>query len=102
MKIIQVVPGISSEAAGTTYYIWNLCNSLLKQHQMVELHVLNADNEEKNGLIIKGYPKHYFPHPMLGASPEMLRGLRFACRHADIIHDNSLWMMPTVNLLTSF
>ena len=96
MKIIQVVPGISSEAAGTTYYIWNLCNSLLKQHQMVELHVLNADNEEKNGLIIKGYPKHYFPHPMLGASPEMLRGLRFACRHADIIHDNSLWMMPNI------
>ena len=96
MKIIQVIPDIKSESAGPTYYILGLCRSLTVLQQNVELHLLKSDYSPNEPYIIKEYPVHKFPHPALGRSPEMMQGLREACQTADIIHDNSLWMMPNI------
>ena len=96
MKIIQVIPDIKSEAAGPTYYMLGLCRSLKMLNQDVELHLLRSGVASQETFPVKEYPKHFLPHPSLGRSPEMCSGLRAACGNADIVHNNSLWMMPNI------
>jgi hypothetical protein len=96
MKIIQVVPGISSESAGPSYSVVGLCRALEYTGETVELHLLGAVPKSAKTLNVINYPKHKFPHPFLGWSPEMKKGLKAACNNADIIHNNSLWMMPNI------
>lgn len=95
MKIIQIVPGIKDESAGPSYYMLGLCRSLKILNQDIELHLL-CSNSLQESFKIKVYPKHFLPHPSLGRSPEMYSGLRAACGNADIVHNNSLWMMPNI------
>lgn len=96
MRIIQVVPSIALESSGPSYSVPGLCGALAEQGGDVELHVLDPVSELKRNYTVVTYPRHTFPHPALGRSPEMLLGLKRACRSADIIHSNSLWMMPNI------
>ena len=96
MKIIQVVPEILSESAGPSYSVVELCRALEYTGETVELHLLGSVPRSAKTLNVINYPKHKFPHPFLGWSPEMKKGLKAACNNADIIHNNSLWMMPNI------
>lgn len=96
MKIIQVVPSIALESSGPAYTVPGLCGALADQGGDVELHVLDSVPKLKRNYNVVTYPRHTFPHPSLGRSPEMLDGLKKACKKANIIHNNSLWMLPNI------
>ena len=96
MKVIQVVPDIAHESSGVSSTILSMCRGLFNAKCDVELY--------SNGLP-KGMSFPYmavecaakkFPAARLGRSPEMYARLKVACKTADVIHNNSLWMMPNV------
>lgn len=95
MKIIQVIPHICNESSGPTYYMLNLCKALGKCDVVVETHSL-VEAPRVEGFKTRVYPQHRFPMHGLGRSPEMLKRLREVAQTSDIIHNNSLWMMPNV------
>ena len=96
MKVLQVVPHIGEESSGPSYSVPGLCRGLAENGVETRLSFLGKVPERLKGEKYKAisYPQH--DKLNLGWSPEMLRGLREACRTADIIHSNSLWMMPNV------
>ena len=96
MKIIQVVPSIGEESAGPSYSVPALAKGICLNDVDVELHFLDdVPAHVKNGPYkVVNYPRHDSIN--LGWSPEMYRGLKKACQTADIIHNNSIWMLPNV------
>lgn len=100
MKVIQVIPSIQAESAGPSYSVPALANGISLNNVDVELHFLdNVPNHLKNSPYkVVNYPRCDFLN--LGYSPEMYKGLRKACQTADIIHNNSIWMLP--NLYSSW
>lgn len=96
MKILQVIPSIADEASGPTYYMLRMGNALVAADVDIELHTLMPlPMSSANSIFpIKGYPRH--DKLNLGISPEMKNGLFKASRRAEIIHNNSLWMMPNI------
>lgn len=74
----------------------NICCELAKTDNDVELHALGSIPQIGGKYKTISYPRHQFPHPALGRSPEMLKGLKSTCVNADIVHSNSLWMMPNI------
>lgn len=96
MKVIQVVPSIGKEAAGPSYSVPGLCRGLQANGVTTELHFLD---EMPDHLLAASYQVVNYPRQdkiNLGWSPRMLQGLKEACQATDIIHSNSLWMMPNV------
>lgn len=96
MKIVQVVPGAVSEASGPDCYVLHLCKTLASCGERVELHLLETGLKGKFPFPVYTYPRHFFPHPLMGRSPEMRRGLIESARNADVIHNSSLWMYPNI------
>lgn len=96
MKVVQVVPGITVEASGPSYSVPSLCRGLKNLGCDVSLHFLWGIPDKTFDFPVFTYKVHKFPHPYLGRSPEMLQGLMQSCKSADIIHNNSLWMLPNV------
>ena len=96
MKVIQIVPSLAAESSGPSYSVPALCHGLKANGCDVSLHFLGDTPVREFTYSVTAYPTRSFPHPRLGRSPEMLQGLKIACRGADIIHNNSLWMMPNV------
>jgi len=96
MKVIQVVPFIGDESSGPAYSVPSLCRALSAIGVETELHVLAPLPQSVHDINCFSYPRHIFPHYALGRSPEMLRGLKDACKRNDIIHNHSLWMMPNI------
>lgn len=96
MRIIQVVPGIGDEAAGPSYSVPMLCQALHDNGAEVDVHVLSSSPDTTRRYQVRLHRHHTFPIRGLGRSPEMLAGLKVACRSADIIQTNSLWMMPNI------
>ena len=96
MKVIQIVPSLAAESSGPSYSVPALCHGLKANGCDVSLHFLGDTPAREFTYSVTAYPISSFPHPRLGRSPEMLRGLKSACKGADIIHNNSLWMMPNV------
>jgi len=96
MKIINVVPYIGDKANGPSYSVPRLCAALADGGASVEMHTLAPTGLLQAPFEIRAYPRHRFPHPDLGRSPEMLAGLKQACREADCIVNHSLWMYPNI------
>ena len=96
MKVIQVVPNISEESSGPSYTVPALCHSLKAAGCDVELHCISSRAHAFFDFPVFTYRKQFFPHPSLCRSPEMYTGLIRASRDADIIHTNSIWLMPNV------
>lgn len=96
MNVHQIVPGFSDEAAGPSYSVAGLCRGLVANDVMVTLHALTVPRNVEFSFRVQKYPLSRWPFHTLGRSPEMLNGIRKACNHADIIHNNSLWMLPNV------
>ena len=96
MKVLQIVPHVGEESSGPSYSVPGLCHGLAENGVETQLSFLGRVPErlksEKYTTI--SYPQH--DKFNLGWSPEMLKGLREACKSVDVIHDNSLWMMPNV------
>lgn len=96
VKVIQVVPSIGEECAGPSYSVPGLVRGLRNNNVETTLHFLDEIPSHLKDIShnVFNYPRH--DQLNLGWSPEMLNGLKKACRSADIIHNNSLWMMPNV------
>ena len=75
MKVEQIVPAIAEEASGPSYSVPGLCRGLAQSGVDVRLHVLSPVPALTGGFQVASYPRHAFPHPRFGRSPEMLNGL---------------------------
>lgn len=95
MKILQIVTNIDYESNGLSQTMEAICRSLSADGADVELHSLLPLKREFPFKSVT-YRQAHFPHPHLGRSPEMLKGLREACKTADIAHINGLWQFPDV------
>ncbi len=96
MKVVQVVPGIAHESSGVSYTMLSICKGLYNSGCDV---LLCATGLPKG--IVMPYkmvecPTLGFPDPRLGRSPEMYKLLKKECQSSNIIHSNSLWMMPNI------
>lgn len=93
MKVIQTVSYISVESSGPSYSVPGLCRGLKANGVNVELHT----REPSSGADFD-YPLYIYPNGRWGAflerSPAMAAGLKKACRAADIIQANGVWMLP--------
>ena len=96
MKVLQIVPSIGQESSGPSYSVPRLCHGLAESGVETQLCFLGEMPErlKHENYSAISYPQH--DKFNLGWSLEMLKGLREACQTADIIHNNSLWMMPNV------
>lgn len=96
MKVLQVVPHVGAESSGPSYSVPMLCHGLAECGVGTQLCFLGEMPErlKHENYAAISYPQH--DKFNLGWSPEMLKGLREVCRTVDVIHDNSLWMMPNV------
>lgn len=96
MKALHTIPYIGNEASGPAYSTPRLCSAICDAGVEVELHVLAPKPQCDFNFTIKDYPRHRFPTPKLGRSPEMREGVYSAAKDADIIHNHSFWMFPNV------
>ena len=96
MKVIQVVPRAFSNANGVSVCVQSMCYGLHNAGVKVSLHALDTPPDAVFPFEAVGYNRSAFPCRAIGRSQDMLRGLQNACKDADIIHTNGLWMMPTV------
>lgn len=84
MNAVQVIPSVSAESSGPSYYMARMKQVLEGSGVNVELCTL--DN----------FPSRWNRLCHLGVSSAMYRRLRHVAAYVDIIHNNSLWMMPNV------
>jgi len=96
MKVVQVVPTIGDESSGPSYSVPGLCRGLVENGCDVSLYFSGKIPAREFPFPIHACPVKRFPHPRIGRSPEMQKGLKEACKAADIIHNNSFWMFPNV------
>lgn len=96
MKVIHVVPAISAESAGPSYSVPALCRGLQKAGCDVTLCFNGESQYIGGGVEVRKFKAHRFPTLKLGRSPKMLEYLKEQCRTADIIHNNSVWMLPNI------
>ncbi len=94
MKMVHVVPHIDKEAAGPSYSVPRLCESLAVRGHEVELSCLAARGAIP-GVTLDLHPQW----PVLGRfaiSTSLARALHAKARHVDIVHNHSLWSMVNV------
>lgn len=94
MKLVHVVPHVDEEAAGPSYSVPRLCESLAARGHEVELSCLAARGE------IPGVRLDLHSQwPILGRfaiSTRHARALRGKADRVDIVHNHSLWSMVNV------
>jgi glycosyltransferase involved in cell wall biosynthesis len=97
MRVIHVVPSVTEEAAGPSYTVPRLCESLIGSGVDVQLAVLDWAATPVRLPYLKAFPLGFGPR-RLGVSPKMRRWLKQEVRNGrvEIIHNHSLWMMPNV------
>ena len=94
MRLVHVVPHINEEAAGTSYVVPRLCESLAARGHEVELSCLAARGEVP-GVHLDLHPQW----PILGRfaiSTSHARALRCKADRVGIIHNHGLWSMVNV------
>ena len=98
MNIIQIVPSIAAESSGPSYSVPALCQGLVSVGCEVSLHFLDDVPSQLANVPyqVASYPRRELGLRNLGRSPAMFAGLMETARKAEIIHNNSLWMMPNV------
>lgn len=96
MKVIQVIPDYSTESSGPAYYIANMVRAL--RGNGVDAHIYSAENEKQSHPepYAHTFRRHTFPIPSMGRSPELLASLEKDIPSSDIVHSNSLWMLPNI------
>ena len=96
MKVIQVVPSIAHESSGVSYTMLSISRGLSNAGCDVSLYSTGLPMGVEFPCGAVECPVKAFPSVRLGRSPEMFRRLKVACKTADVIHSNSLWMMPNI------
>lgn len=94
MKLIHVVPHIDQEAAGPSYSVPRLCQSLAACGNEVELTCLAARGAIAN-VSLDIHPQW----PILSRfalSTSLARALRRKAKAVDVVHNHSLWSMVNV------
>lgn len=94
MKLIHVVPHIDQEAAGPSYSVPRLCQSLAACGNEVELTCLAARGDIP-GVALDCHPQW----PILGRfaiSTSLSRALGQKAQFVDVVHNHSLWSMVNV------
>lgn len=102
MRVIHVVPSIAEEAAGPSYSVPRLCESLIDNNVEVKLVALASVITSPNLPYLKTFSLGLGPK-RLGISPKMKNWLKQEVKsgHTDIIHNHSLWMMPNIYPLSA-
>ena len=98
MKLVHVVPHVAEEAAGPSYSVPNLCESLARRGHDVELSCLAARGDIPNVKV-----DIHREWPILrrfAISTSHAAALRSKAASADIVHNHSLWSM--VNVATGY
>ncbi len=95
LRVSHVVPQVDREASGAQVAVGSLCTALEQAGATVEVHALGAGTPEPRSFTVCTY-RAWPLLPRLGLSPEMARALRDVAGRADVMHSNSLWMMPNV------
>jgi len=96
MHVAVVIPYIGDKSSGPAHSVPGMCAGLNRSGVNVELHALNPLPSEVFPFATNGYPWRSFPYRPLGCSPDMRKALCRRAREVDIIHNNSLWMMPNI------
>jgi glycosyltransferase involved in cell wall biosynthesis len=94
MRVVHVVPHIDQEAAGPSYSVPRLCQSLAAGGHDVELSCLAARGDIP-GVVLDVHPQW----PVLGRfaiSFSLASVLRSKALSVDIVHNHSLWSMVNV------
>lgn len=94
MKLVHVVPHIDQEAAGPSYSVPRLCQSLAACGNEVELTCIAARGDIA-GVVLDLHPQW----PILGrfaVSTSLARALRQKAQAVDVVHNHSLWSMVNV------
>ena len=95
MKLIHIIPHINEEAAGPSYSVPRLCQSLALIGNKVELSCLAA-----NGKIPNVKVTIYSEWPVLknfAISTSLTNSLRLKSQEVDIVHNHSLWSMVNIS-----
>lgn len=95
MQVHHILPHIHEEASGPSYSVPALCRALAQLDTEVTLHVLEPKPETEDEFCVSAYPQWKLLRK-LGISPAMQNGLYASVKHADLVHNHSLWMMPNV------
>ena len=96
MKILQVIPHCDHESSGPTYYFINLCHALTNAGADVEACSLSSNRFPSQDFRSLVFPQSRFPFSRLGRSPQLAAYLERHIPNVDIVHNNSLWVMPNV------
>ena len=97
MKVVQVVPRIGDASSGPSQSVPGLSRALSDAGAEVDLYVLEPRPERVSFDRLTVFPSwHGKLFRRLGVSPKMKAALSQAARQVDVIHTNSLWMMPNV------
>ncbi len=94
MKLVHVVPHIDQEAAGPSYSVPRLCQSLAACGNEVELTCIAARGDIP-GVALDLHPQW----PILGrfaVSTSLARALGRKAQAVDVVHNHSLWSMVNV------
>lgn len=94
MNITHIVPHISAEAAGPSYSVPRLCESLAARGHAVTLACLGT-GRDMPGVHLDLHPSWPIVR-RFAISPAHARAQRTAAGGADIVHNHSLWSMVNV------
>lgn len=97
MRIIQIVPRIADESSGPSHSVPGLSRALAEAGDEVDLFVLEPLPEKKiyeRTTAFPCWPGKAFHK--LGYSPRMKNALCRAAKTSEVLHTNSLWMMPNI------
>jgi glycosyltransferase involved in cell wall biosynthesis len=96
-RAIHVVSSIANEAAGPSYSVVRLCQSLIDLGEDISLATLDPASSATNSSFAKTFVHGVGPR-RLGRSPAMRQWLtsQARTRSVDILHSHGIWMMPNV------
>ena len=94
MKLVHVVPHIDQEAAGPSYSVPRLCQSLAACGSEVELSCIAARGDIP-GVVLDLHPQ-WRVLSSFAISTSLARALRQKANKVDVVHNHSLWSMVNV------
>lgn len=89
LVVAHVVASLNNEAAGPTYSVLRLCESLALEGLSVDLHTMVAGRSPQ-GVMLIAHP-HWRLLGRFGFSLEIVRALAKASRTMNIVHNHGLW-----------
>ena len=97
LKIIQVVPRIANASSGPSLSVPSMCCAIRNAGCDVELFALEPEPGKYLFDNTRLFPSRKWPlSQRFGVSPRMKEALSQAAISSQIIHTNSLWMMPNI------